>query len=88
MIHGYIDMDKYAVNGQFTFLFDVNTEGKVENLKVLPKVKDSELFIDDMNFAIKRVKKKWKPAMQDGKPIVSKKIIRINFTSDHFDEGD
>ena len=81
-------MDKYAVNGQFTFLFDVNTEGKVENLKVLPKVKDSELFIDDMNFAIKRVKKKWKPAMQDGKPIVSKKIIRINFTSDHFDEGD
>ena len=88
MIHGYIDMDKYAVNGQFTFLFDVNTEGKVENLKVLPKVKDSELFIDDMNFAIKRVKKKWKPAMQDGKPIVSKKIIRINFTSDHFDHGD
>lgn len=88
MIHGYIDMDKYAVNGKFTFLFDVSTEGKVENLKVLPKVKDSELFIDDMNFAIKRVKKKWKPAMRDGKPIVSKKVIRINFTSDQFDEGD
>lgn len=88
MIHGYIDLRKYAVNGQFTFLFDVNTEGKVENLKVLPKVKDSELFIDDMNFAIKRVKKKWKPAMQDGKPVVSKKVIKINFTSDHFDHGD
>lgn len=88
MIHGYIDMDKYAVNGKFTFLFDVSTEGKVENLKVLPKVKDSELFIDDMNFAIKRVKKKWKPAMRDGKPVVSKKVIRINFTSDQFDEGD
>ncbi|MBW3520659.1 hypothetical protein [Chryseobacterium sp. NKUCC03_KSP] len=58
MIHGYIDLRKYAVNGQFTFLFDVTTDGKVDNLKVLPKVKDSELFIDDMNFAIKRVKKK------------------------------
>lgn len=88
MIHGYIDLRKYAVNGQFTFLFDVTTDGKVDNLKVLPKVKDSELFIDDMNFAIKRVKKKWKPAMQDGKPVVSKKVIRINFTSDHFDHGD
>lgn len=88
MIHGYIDLRKYAVNGQFTFLFDVTTDGKVDNLKVLPKVKDSELFIDDMNFAIKRVKKKWKPAMQDGKPVVSKKVIRINFTSDYFDHGD
>lgn len=88
MIYGYIDLRKYAVNGMFTFLFDINTEGKVDNLKVLPKVKNSELFIDDMNFAIKRVKKKWKPAMQDGKPIVSKKVIKINFTSDHFDHGD
>ncbi|MCD1115288.1 energy transducer TonB [Chryseobacterium turcicum] len=88
MIHGYIDLRKYAVNGQFTFLFDITTDGKVDNLKVLPKVKDSELFIDDMNFAIKRVKKKWKPAMQDGKPVVSKKVIKINFTSDHFDLGD
>lgn len=88
MIHGYIDLRKYAVNGQFTFLFDITTDGKVDNLKVLPKVKDSELFIDDMSFAIKRVKKKWKPAMQDGKPVVSKKVIKINFTSDHFDHGD
>ncbi|MBO6185276.1 MAG: energy transducer TonB [Chryseobacterium sp.] len=88
MIHGYIDLRKYAVNGQFTFLFDVTADGKVDNLKVLPKVKDSELFIDDMNFAIKKVKKKWKPAMRDGKPVVSKKVIKINFTSDHFDHGD
>ncbi|MBD3905968.1 energy transducer TonB [Chryseobacterium sp. Ch-15] len=88
IIHGYIDLSKYAVNGQFTFLFDVTTDGKVDNLKVLPKVKDSELFIDDMNFAIKNVKKKWKPAIQDGKPVVSKKVIKINFTSDHFDHGD
>ncbi|GEN67016.1 MULTISPECIES: energy transducer TonB [Chryseobacterium] len=88
MIHAYIDLKKYAVNGQFVFVFDVNTNGKVENLDVLPKVKNSEMFIDDMQFAIKRVKKKWKPAIKDGIPVVSKKIIKINFTSDHFDHGD
>lgn len=85
MIHGYIDMSKYAVNGQFTFLFDINIEGKIENLNVLPKVKNSELFIEDMEFAIKKVKKTWKPAMKDGVPIISKKVIKINFTSDHVD---
>lgn len=88
MIHGYIDLDQYAVNGQFTFLFDIGPDGKISNLNVLPKVKNSELFIDDMNFAIKKVKKKWQPAIQNGKPIVSKKVIKINFTTDHFDHGD
>lgn len=88
MIHAYVDLRKYAVNGKFVFVFDVNTNGKVDNLDVLPKVKNSEMFIDDMKFAIKKVKKKWKPAMKDGQPVVSKKIIKINFTSDHFDHGD
>ncbi|MCS4303557.1 energy transducer TonB [Chryseobacterium sp. BIGb0232] len=88
MVHSYIDLGKYAVNGQFVFVFDVNTSGKIENLDVLPKVKNSEMFIDDMKFAIKKVKKKWKPAVKDGQPVVSKKIIKINFTSDHFDHGD
>ncbi|OCA79564.1 hypothetical protein BBH99_05725 [Chryseobacterium contaminans] len=88
MIHSYIDLRKYAVNGKFVFVFDVNTNGKTENLDVLPKVKNSEMFIDDMKFAIKKVKKKWKPAMKNGEPVVSKKIIKINFTSDHFDHGD
>lgn len=88
MIYAYIDLKKYAVNGKFVFVFDVNTSGKVENLDVLPKVKNSEMFIDDMKFAIKKVKQKWKPAMKDGQPVISKKIIKINFTSDHFDHGD
>ncbi|RKS96732.1 hypothetical protein [Chryseobacterium defluvii] len=85
MIHAYIDLNKYAVNGQFVFVFDVGTDGKISQLDVLPKVKNSELFIEDMQFAIKKVKKKWKPATKNGAPIVSKKIIKINFTTDHFD---
>ncbi len=85
MIHAYIDLGKYAVNGQFVFIFDVDKNGKISNLDVLPKVQNSEMFIEDMQFAIKRVKKKWKPAMKEGSPVVSKKVIKINFTSDHFD---
>ena len=85
MIHAYIDLQKYAVNGKFVFVFDVDTDGKVGNLDVLPKVENSEMFIDDMKFAIKKVKKKWKPAVKNGQPVISKKVIKINFISDHFD---
>jgi hypothetical protein len=58
MIHAYIDLDKYAVHGQFVFVFDVGTDGKISQLDVLPKVKNSQMFIEDMQFAIKKVKKK------------------------------
>lgn len=85
MIYSYIDLRQYAVNGKFIFLFDIDEKGKVNNLDVLPKVKNSEMFIEDMKFAIKKVKPKWKPAAKDGKPVISKKMIKINFTSDHFD---
>jgi len=88
MIHAYIDLGLYAVNGKFVFTFDVDENGKVINLKVLPKVKNSEMFIEDMQFAVKKVKKKWKPAVKNGKPVLSQKIISIYFTSDHFDHGD
>ncbi len=88
MIHAYIDLGLYAVNGKFVFTFDVDENGKVINLKVLPKVKNSEMFIEDMQFAMKKVKKKWKPAVKNGKPVLSQKIISIYFTSDHFDHGD
>ncbi|SDL51813.1 energy transducer TonB [Chryseobacterium taihuense] len=88
MIYAYIDLGLYAVNGTFVFTFDVDENGKVINLEVLPKVKNSDMFIEDMQFAIKKVRKKWKPAVRNGKPVLSQKIISINFTSDHFDHGD
>jgi len=88
MIHAYIDLGLYAVNGTFVFTFDVDENGKVINLEVLPKVKNSDMFIEDMQFAIKKVRKKWKPAVRNGKSVLSQKIISINFTSDHFDHGD
>lgn len=85
MIHAYIDLNQYGVNGVFTFIFDIDKNGKAVNLKVLPKVKNSEMFIDDMKFALKKVKKNWKPAMKNGVPIISQKIIKINFVTDFTD---
>lgn len=88
MVHAYIDLGQYAVNGQFTFIFNIDEKGKISNLNIVPKVKNSEMFIDDMQFSMKKVKTKWKPALKDNVPTKSNYILKINFTSDHFDHGD
>ena len=88
MVYAYIDLNMYAVNGKFTFLFDIDEKGKTSNLQIAPKVKNDDMFRDDMQFAMKKVKTKWKPAIKDGVPVKSRYILTINFTTDHFDHGD
>jgi hypothetical protein len=88
MVNGYIDMKQYAANGLFHFIFDIDVNGKIKNLQISPKVQNSEMFIDDMMFAVKRIKKKWKPASRNGQPVESKYVLNVTFTSDHFDHGD
>ncbi len=85
MIHGYIDMSKYAVNGVSVFSFDIDIDGRTKNLSVSPKVKNSEMFIEDMLFCMKRIKTKWKPATENGIAVKTNYKIKINFISDHFD---
>ena len=88
MINGYIDMSKYAANGIFTFSFDIDIDGKTKNLSVTPRVKNSEMFIEDMLFCMKKIKTKWKPALANGVAVKTNYKIKINFISDHFDNGD
>ena len=88
MINAYIDLRKYAVNGLFQFMFTIDVNGKIKNVQVYPQVKNSEMFIDDMQFAMKRVKTRWIPAKKNDVPIESKYVLKINFTTDHFDHGD
>ena len=88
MVNGYIDLRQYAVNGIFYFVFNIDVNGKIKNLNISPKVKDSEMFIDDMMFAMRKIKTRWKPALQNDKPVESQYILSVNFTSDHFDFGD
>lgn len=86
MVHAYVDITAYAVNGKFSFVLAIDEKGKMSELKIYPKVKFGEEFKQDMNFAMKRIKKKWKPAIQNGVPVSSNIIFEINFTSDHSDE--
>ncbi|WP_374441701.1 hypothetical protein [Epilithonimonas sp.] len=88
MVHGYFDITAYAVNGQFSFIITIDENGKPSELQIYPKVKNDEEFRQDMTFAMKRMKKKWKPAIKDGVAISSNRIIEINFSSDHADHGE
>ncbi len=88
MVHGYFDITAYAVNGKFSFIITIDENGKPSELQIYPKVKNDEEFRQDMTFAMKRIKKKWKPAMKDGVPVSSNRIIEINFSSEHADHGE
>ncbi|MDH6251460.1 hypothetical protein M2347_001187 [Chryseobacterium sp. H1D6B] len=85
MVHAYIDMALYAVQGQVTFIFNIDEKGKISGLEVLPKFKNNEMFIDDMKYAVKKVKGKWSPAMKDGVPVNSKYILKVNFSTNTYD---
>lgn len=86
MVHAYVDITAYAVNGKFSFILIIDEKGKMSELKIYPKVKNDEEFRQDMDFAMKRIKKKWKPAIKNGVPVSSNIIFEINFTSEHSDE--
>ena len=46
------------------------------------------MFIEDMLFCMKKIKIKWKPAVANGVAVKTNYKIKINFVSDHFDNGD
>jgi len=85
MVYAYVDMTAYAVNGKFSFILTIDEKGKMSELKIYPKVRNDEEFKQDMNFAMKRIKKKWKPAIKNGVPVSSNIIFDINFSSEHAD---
>ena len=58
MVYAYVDMTAYAVNGKFSFILTIDEKGKMSELKIYPKVRNDEEFKQDMNFAMKRIKKK------------------------------
>lgn len=88
MVYAYVDVTAYAVNGKFTFIIDVDKNGKMTGLKSHPRVKNDAEFVQDMTFALKKIKKKWKPELRNGEPIETKVIFEINFSTDHADHGD
>ncbi|MFN3020090.1 hypothetical protein ACK1KB_03755 [Chryseobacterium sp. TY3] len=62
MVHAYIDLSSYKVEGPFVFAFDIDEKGKISQLSISPKVKNYEIFSDDMQFVMRKLKTKWEPA--------------------------
>ncbi|MDR6921538.1 MULTISPECIES: energy transducer TonB [Chryseobacterium] len=87
MLHAYVDAESYAINGTVTFVINIDKTGKMDRLDVLPKIKNGEMFIDDVKYALKKVKGKWKPAMKDGVAVESKYIFKVNFTTGTYEIG-
>ncbi|PTT25013.1 hypothetical protein DBR28_18255 [Chryseobacterium sp. HMWF028] len=85
MVHAYIDVALYAIQGEVTFLFNINSKGKIDKIDILPRFKNDETFIDDMKFAAKKVKGKWQPATKNGIPVDSKLIMKIHFNNNTYD---
>ncbi|KPE51465.1 energy transducer TonB [Chryseobacterium indologenes] len=87
MLHAYVDAQSYAIDGTVTFVINIDKTGKMDRLDVLPKIKNGEMFIDDVKYALKKVKGKWKPAMKDGVSVESKYIFKVNFATETYDAG-
>lgn len=68
-----------------TYIINVDKTGKANRLDVFPKIKNGEMFMDDSQYALKKVKGKWKPATKDGIAISSKYIIKVDFKSNTYD---
>lgn len=85
MVYAYVDLALYAIKGEVTFIFNVDPKGKIDKVDILPKFKNSEMFIDDMKYALKKVKGKWKPAVKSGVPVDYKTIMKIRFDNNTYD---
>lgn len=80
-----VNWSNYAVNGLFFVKLNINKNGVLSKLEAGPDVANSEPFLNDLKDAAKKVNKTWIPAKCSGKPIDSKAIIKIDFSSMTYD---
>lgn len=85
MLYAYVDTQSYAINGKVTFVINISAVGKMNRFDMLPKIKNSEMFMDDVKYAMKKIKGKWKPAMKGDTPVDSKIIFKVDFTTNGYD---
>lgn len=80
-MYTYLNSDFYTLNGEFTFTLTIDAAGKVIDVVGEPKVLNSEIFFDDMQYVVRRIKKNWSPAVCNGQPIKSEMKLKMNFSS-------
>ena len=81
----YMDNDVYAVNGTFSFIFEIGKDGKIKSFDLFPKVQNGDMLYKDLNFAMKRLQVKFKPAECNEQPIESKLRLKVDFRTENFD---
>ncbi len=80
-MYSYLNSDFYALTGDFTFTLSLDAKGKVIDVTGFPKVANSEVFFDDMQYVVRRIKKNWIPASCSGQPVPSKIKVKMSFSS-------
>ncbi|RKS96731.1 energy transducer TonB [Chryseobacterium defluvii] len=80
-MYTYLNSDFYTLNGEFTFTLTIDATGKVVDVEGDPKVLNSEIFFDDMQYVVRRIKKNWSPAMCNGQPVKSEMKLKMSFSS-------
>lgn len=84
-ISAYVDKEIYVVNGTFYLHIDIDKEGKVSGLDITPKVENSDGFLRDLKFAVKKIKKNWTPSKCNNVPVDSRIRIKLNFVTESVD---
>ena len=84
-ISAYVDREIYFVNGTFFLNIDIDKEGKVTKLDIKPKVENSEGFLKDLKFAVRKIKKTWTPSKCNNVPVDSRIRIKLNFVTESID---
>jgi len=80
-MYTYLNSDFYTLTGDFTFTLTIDAMGKVVDVTGEPKVLNSEVFFDDMQYVVRRIKKDWKPAMCNDQPVKSEMKMKMSFSS-------
>ncbi len=85
-MNGYLSNDAYAVNGAFIFLFSINQDGSIKNFNLKPTVQNGDMLFRDLNFIVKKLQTKWKPATCNGQTIESRFRLKVDFRTENFDQ--
>lgn len=80
-MYTFLNSDFYTLTGDFTFTLTIDAMGKVIDIAGDPKVLNSEVFFDDMQYVVRRIKTNWTPAMCNGEPVKSEMKLKMNFSS-------
>ncbi|MCW3160852.1 energy transducer TonB [Chryseobacterium oryctis] len=80
-MYTYLNSDFYTIAGDFTFTLTIDETGKVVDVSGDPKVVNSEVFFDDMQYVVRRIKKNWVPATCNNQPVKSEMKLKMNFSS-------